>query len=71
MVEGASWFSACLAASGCGHFAVIEETMDSKVDQEKETLRTSFHDMKLQRCWVMQQDTSKSLSTQVNQFKNG
>lgn len=45
MVEGPSWF----AASGPGHFAIIEGTINSKVHQDilQENFRTVVHDFKL------------------------
>uniref|UniRef100_A0A9J7ZRY6 Transposase n=1 Tax=Cyprinus carpio carpio TaxID=630221 RepID=A0A9J7ZRY6_CYPCA len=66
----------CFAASGPGRLAVINGTMKSAVYQKilKENVRPSFHDLKLKRTWVLQQDndpkhTSKSTSEWLKKNK--
>ena len=49
----------CFAASGPGQLAIIDGKMNSQVFQDilQENVRLSVHQLKLNRSWVMQQDS--------------
>ena len=53
----------CFAASGPGHLAVIDGTMNSAVYQKilKENVRPSVPALKLKGSWVVQQDNNAKI----------